>query len=95
MIGTSKQHEKSLFRPFLDLFLFLFKNCLLIFNGIHSDYGIQMQNLVFGSPRKNVQISLFKGGGRGSRRIQKFPNYFFPYLGGEGGGLSKLGRFLV
>ena len=79
MVGTSKQHEKSLFRPFLGLFLYPFEELPLIFNGAHSDYGIQMQNLVFGSPRKNVQISLFKGGGRGSRRIQKFPNYFFPY----------------
>ena len=65
MIGTSKQHEKSLFRPFLGLFLYPFEELPLIFNGAHSDYGIQMQNLVFGSPRKKFTLPYFKEEGGG------------------------------
>ena len=85
MVGTSKQHEKSLFRPFLGLFLYPFEELPLIFNGAHSDYGIQMQNLVFGSPRKKVQISLFQGGGRGQDGYKNSLIIFFLIRGGGRG----------
>ena len=60
----------------------------LIFNGIHSDYGIRMPNLAYGNPPKmlifpyfrevvGVKISLFfyfpiGGKGRGSEQIRTF-----------------------
>ena len=53
-----------------------------------------MQNLVSWKLPKKCLISLFKGGGRGSRKVQKFPYVFISLLGGEGRG-SKLIRTCI
>ena len=53
-----------------------------------------MKNLGFRTPPKNVKISLFQGGGRGSRIIQKFPNFFFLIRGG-GRGSKQIRTFTL
>ena len=60
-----------------------------IFNGIHSNCGLEVEKLVSGNTPKNVQMSLLSGGGRGSGMIPKCPYLLCPYYGGEGGGPSK------